>query len=127
MEQVAGIEPALSAWQAEVLTAILYLHGISDARAGRALLCTTTPESGAGNRSRTCNLLVTNQLRCQLRHTGILVSRGFEPLNAYLLRSNAGTLNYLGSAPETMDRDTGFEPAPSAWKAEMLAANTNPG
>ena len=26
-----------------------------------------------------------------------------------------------------LDRDTGFEPAPSAWKAEMLAANTNPG
>ena len=26
LEQVAGIEPALSAWQAEVLTAILYLH-----------------------------------------------------------------------------------------------------
>ena len=71
MEQVAGIEPALSAWQAEVLTAILYLHGISGARAGRALLCTTTPESGAGDRSRICNLLITNQLRCQLRHTGV--------------------------------------------------------
>ena len=28
---------------------------------------------GAGNRSRTCNLLITNQLRCQLRHTGINV------------------------------------------------------
>ena len=28
---------------------------------------------------------------------------------------------------ELMDRDTGFEPAPSAWKAEMLAADTNPG
>ena len=26
-----------------------------------------------------------------------------------------------------LDRDTGFEPAPSAWKAEMLAADTNPG
>ena len=25
-----------------------------------------------------------------------------------------------------MEQDTGFEPAPSAWKAEMLAANTNP-
>lgn len=25
-----------------------------------------------------------------------------------------------------MERDTGFEPAPSAWKAEMLAADTNP-
>ena len=34
MEQVAGIEPALSAWQAEVLTAILYLHGISGTEAG---------------------------------------------------------------------------------------------
>ena len=26
MEQVAGIEPAFSAWQAEVLTSIRYLH-----------------------------------------------------------------------------------------------------
>ncbi len=26
MEQVKGIEPSLSAWQAEVLTAILHLH-----------------------------------------------------------------------------------------------------
>ena len=25
-----------------------------------------------------------------------------------------------------LEQDTGFEPAPSAWKAEMLAANTNP-
>ena len=34
MEQVAGIEPAPSAWQAEVLAAILYLHGISGTEAG---------------------------------------------------------------------------------------------
>lgn len=38
MEQVAGIEPALSAWQAEVLTAILYLHGVSIADAGSVRL-----------------------------------------------------------------------------------------
>ena len=25
-----------------------------------------------------------------------------------------------------MEQDTGFEPAPSAWKADMLTANTNP-
>ena len=25
-----------------------------------------------------------------------------------------------------MERDTGFEPAPPAWKAGMLAADTNP-
>ena len=25
-----------------------------------------------------------------------------------------------------MEQDTGFEPAPPAWKAGMLAANTNP-
>ena len=91
MEQVAGIEPALSAWQAEVLTAILYLHGISGARAGRALLCTTTPESGAGDRSRICNLLITNQLRCQLRHTGVWSA-------------------WWGTIPQ-----------PAAWKAATLA------
>ena len=72
LEQVKGIEPSLSAWQAEVLTAILHLHGFSGARAGPALSSVTTPESGAYDRNRTCNRLITNQLRCQLRHVGIL-------------------------------------------------------
>lgn len=25
-----------------------------------------------------------------------------------------------------VEQDTGFEPAPSVWKTDMLAANTNP-
>ena len=29
---------------------------------------------GAGDRNRTCNLLITSQLRCLLRHTSILTS-----------------------------------------------------
>lgn len=31
----------------------------------------------------------------------------------------------IGILPH-MEGDTGLEPAPSAWKAEMLATNTNP-
>ena len=42
MEQVAGIEPAPSAWQAEVLAAILYLHipvhGLGSGPTGLTLL-----------------------------------------------------------------------------------------
>ena len=34
MEQVTGFEPVSSAWQAEILTIILYLHGISGTEAG---------------------------------------------------------------------------------------------
>ena len=34
MEQVTGFEPVSSAWQAEILTIILYLHGISSTEAG---------------------------------------------------------------------------------------------
>ena len=34
--------------------------------------------------------------------------------------------NRSGLCTYDMERDTGFEPAPSAWKAEMLAADTNP-
>ena len=40
---------------------------------------------GAGDRSRICNLLITNQLRCQLRHTGIGVERMTKPLNWSIL------------------------------------------
>lgn len=90
LEQVTGFEPVSSAWQAEILAIILYLHGISGARAGPALSSVTTPESGAYDRNRTCNRLITNQLRCQLRHVGILVSRGFEPLNAYFFTLQSG-------------------------------------
>ena len=54
MEQVTGFEPVSSAWQAEILTIILYLHGISDARAGPALSSSvTTPESGGDIQNRT--------------------------------------------------------------------------
>ena len=36
---------------------------------------------GAGDRNRTCNLLITSQLRCQLRHTSILApATGLEPV-----------------------------------------------
>ena len=34
---------------------------------------------GAGRRTRTPNLLITNQLRCQLRHTGMGVERMTKP------------------------------------------------
>ena len=72
LEQVTGLEPVPSAWQAEILTNYtIPAFGISGARAGPALSSVTTPESGAYDRSRTCNRLITNQLRCQLRHVGI--------------------------------------------------------
>lgn len=51
---------------------------------------------GAPDRSRTCNLLITNQLRCQLRHgsihkTGIL----YTELNRLIsLEEKLFTLNY---------------------------------
>jgi hypothetical protein len=37
------------------------------------------PAFGAFGRNRTCNLLITNQLRYQLRHEGIAKAEGLEP------------------------------------------------
>ena len=78
MEQVAGIEPASQPWQGRIITAILYLHGISitsadSVRSTRSLSvsCESIMESGAGKRTRTINLLITNQLHCQLCYAGI--------------------------------------------------------
>ena len=74
LEQVTGLEPVPSAWQAEILTDY------------------TIPAYGGQDWNRTRNLLITNQLHCQLCYLAKLVSRGFEPLSAYSLRSNAGLL-----------------------------------
>lgn len=66
MEQMKGIEPSSQPWQGRIITSILHLHGISGARAGRALLCTTTPESGADSPIRTdvdFRLVVTNHVQ----------------------------------------------------------------
>ena len=54
LEQVTGLEPVPSAWQAEILTDYtIPAFGISGARAGPALSSVTTPESGADSPIRT--------------------------------------------------------------------------
>ena len=53
MEQVTGIEPVSQLWQSCVLAVILHLH-----------------INGAGDGARTHNLLITSQLRYQLRYVG---------------------------------------------------------
>ena len=126
LEQVKGIEPSLSAWQAEVLTAILHLHGISGARAGPALSSVTTPESGGQDWNRTRNLLITNQLHCQLCYLAILVSQGIEPCQCLLYTLKGGHTELPGSAPETMERVTGIEPVYPVWKTGALADVLHP-
>ena len=37
-----------------------------------------------------------------------------------------GTSRMKISNSGLVEQDTGFEPAPSVWKTDMLAANTNP-
>ena len=64
MEQVTGFEPVSSAWQAEILAIILYLrfiwylHSRHRSQWHLRWQMELTMESGAGNRSRTCNLLI---------------------------------------------------------------------
>ena len=79
LEQMKGIEPSSQPWQGHIITSILHLHGFSGARAGPALSSVTTPEIGGQDWNRTRNLLITNQLHCQLCYLAMLVSQGFEP------------------------------------------------
>ena len=51
-------------------------------------------------------------------HTGFVI----KAVDEFIL----SPFNRSGLCAYDMERDTGFEPAPSAWKAEMLAADTNP-
>lgn len=67
LEQVTGLEPVPSAWQAEILTDYtIPAYGFSGARVGRALLYTTAPENGADSPIRTdvdFRLVVTNHVQ----------------------------------------------------------------
>ena len=88
MERVAGIEPASSAWKAEVIAIIPYPLEIGGGRWIRTTEAYasdlqsdpfghsgTPPHSsvkanGAGTRSRTPDLLITSQLLYRLSYTG---------------------------------------------------------
>ena len=51
LEQVMGVEPTSSAWKADILAVVRHLHAY-----------------GAERGTRTLDLLVTNQLLCQLSY-----------------------------------------------------------
>ena len=112
----------------------------------------TIPAFGAGNRNRTCNLLITNQLRCQLRHAGrerkrvrCVVSTARSPYGFHNLEYAQRVLRYSRATElvlrvfhwwdfllswwllmlvyELMDPVTGIGPVSSAWKADILPLN----
>ena len=78
---VPGIEPGSSAWKAEVLT--VTPHGHCAAGHFGSPACRAPPiytyRVRASRRIRTDNLLVTNQLRFQLRQRSIIGAEGIEP------------------------------------------------
>ena len=78
-----GIEPTFTVWQTVVLAVILHLH-MRSLSALESIPITFVESTrapvygrwrygtnGADNRSRTCNLLITNQLHYQLCYAGI--------------------------------------------------------
>ena len=87
VERVKGIEPSQPAWKAGTLplsyTRIIYFGGgwwirTTESIANRFTVCPLWPLGkssvfGAGNRTRTYNLLITSQLLYQLSHTSILL------------------------------------------------------
>ena len=157
MEQVTGFEPVSSAWQAEILAIILYLHKTRGPVGEVSVHLTTRVWSGADSPIRTdvdFRLVVTNHVQsATMRYRQVKSSVSSFNLThprwsyttldthnescATLVRRSWPSECSIGEAGivftwllmlvyELMDRDTGFEPAPSAWKAEMLAADTNP-
>ena len=86
LERVKGIEPSQPAWKAGTLplsyTRIFYFGGgwwirTTESTANRFTVCPLWPLGkssmfGAGNRTRTYNLLITSQLLYQLSHTSLL-------------------------------------------------------
>ena len=80
---------------------------------------------GAGNRTRTYNLLITSQLLYQLSHTSILFKKYFGDLEGartcdpLLVRQVLSQLSY-GPGIIKMERVKGIEPSQPAWKAGTL-------
>ena len=62
---------------------------------------TSLPRVSSGSRTRTYNLEINSRLRCLLRHAGMMKT----------------LCSYRSVRP------AGIEPAPSAWKAEVLPLN----
>ena len=98
MERVKGIEPSQSAWKAGALP-LSYTRmlvegaGFEPAKAlptdlqSAAFDHFAISPSGAENRNRTRNLLITSQLRYQLRHFGknkMVGDTGLEPVTPCL-------------------------------------------
>ena len=129
VERVKGIEPSQPAWKAGTLplsyTRIFYFGGgwwirTTESIANRFTVCPLWPLGkssmfGAGNRTRTYNLLITSQLLYQLSHTSILILKlvatwkGLEPSTSSVTGWHSNQLNYQ-AALFFMVGPTGLEP-----------------
>ena len=109
VERVKGIEPSQPAWKAGTLplsyTRIFYFGGgwwirTTESIANRFTVCPLWPLGkssvfGAGNRTRTYNLLITSQLLYQLSHTSLL--RGYVLLSQAVAHQVPSALKSLTS------------------------------
>ena len=109
LERVKGIEPSQPAWKAGTLplsyTRIFYFGGgwwirTTESIANRFTVCPLWPLGkssvfGAGNRTRTYNLLITSQLLYQLSHTSLL--RGYVLLSQAVAHQVPSALKSLTS------------------------------
>ena len=109
-----------------ILVLLIFLGGgwwirTTESIANRFTVCPLWPLGkssvfGAGNRTRTYNLLITSQLLYQLSHTSILILKlvatwkGLEPSTSSVTGWHSNQLNYQAAFMYFMVGPTGLEP-----------------
>ena len=125
-----GIEPTSQPWQGRIITVILHLHMSSGADRTLGALDLYIPREGftslplgGQDWNRTRNLLITNQLHCQLCYLAIYNIERFVKAQRFLIRFQFSIVRTVFNFSQYLDPVTGIGPVSLAWKASILPLN----
>lgn len=82
-------------------------------------------EGGAHDWNRTSDLFLTKEVLYRLSYMSTRFDFGDTPGSGWLPGNRAALIGSLEAKTpaNSLERETGIEPAPSAWKAEVLPLN----